>query len=1155
MQFTKLRLHGFKSFVEPTELLIEPGLTGIVGPNGCGKSNLVEALQWVMGEGSARRLRGGEMDDVIFGGTSSRPARNIANVGLWLDNRDGTATGDFAGQEELEIDRRIDRGKGSNFRVNGREARARDVQILFADAASGAQSASLIGQGRIGWLIMAKPAERRQLLEEAAGIGGLHARRREAELRLAAAETNLVRLQDIQLTLSQQIDRLRKQAKQAERYRRLSEQLRGAEALLLYRQWLDQRDRAKRLAIAFEAAEARVAETAAIVESRETARRTAHEAVPALRDAASDAARKAESLAASLLAIDAEARRVTQAIEDTRRRLAQLDQDAGREQRLAADASAARERLAAERAGLVAEQAGEAAAQQAADALLDTARQQVAAADAALATAMQEAASAEATRQAVLRRIAAIDERQRRVARQAAEAEAKSRELDLLAVSAARMEAADAAVAESEAALVAARAAIATAEEELRRTEQARQEARPRLQAAERLVVKLGAEIDALGSLAGTGPTKKFAAVLDGVTVSPGLEAALGAALGDDLFASLDSAAPIHWAALPAEEGEPDALPAGAERLATAVEAPPALARRLARIGVVPDDETGRRLQPLLRPGQRLVSREGAAWRWDGLITRPGAPTQAAVRLAQRNRLRQLEAERKEAAAALAKVQAEDAAAAAALDGARDRERAARGAQLAASQRSVQARQDQLSLRQMHGQAQERQKSAAELRDRLTAELAEIAAQAADAERERTGLPDTAQAAQRVQTLRAEVARLRETEALHRRESDRIARDAATRARRIEAIDGETRSWHERETAAAAQRAALAGRRAELDGEAQQLAERPAALAAERTTTDSALTEARAESGASGEKLRAAEAHAAAADLAHADATRIHGEARENRVRAEAQHEQAVEALAAASARAREPFECPAEQLPRVAGVPVAATDEPVEALEQRFDRLRRDREAIGPVNLMAESEMTSMEAELATIRTESEDLVAAIARLRQGIQQLNREGRERLAKAFDAVNEHFQALFVRLFGGGHAHLELTQTDGDPLSAGLEIMASPPGKKLQSLSLLSGGERALTALALVFAVFLTNPAPVCVLDEVDAPLDDANVERFCALVREIGDRTLTRFLVITHHRVTMARMDRLYGVTMVERGVSQLVSVELQTAEQLRRTA
>ncbi|MGB8843969.1 MAG: chromosome partitioning protein ParA, partial [Aliidongia sp.] len=240
--------------------------------------------------------------------------------------------------------------------------------------------------------------------------------------------------------------------------------------------------------------------------------------------------------------------------------------------------------------------------------------------------------------------------------------------------------------------------------------------------------------------------------------------------------------------------------------------------------------------------------------------------------------------------------------------------------------------------------------------------------------------------------------------------------------------------------------------------------------------------------------------------------------------------------------------------LPRVAGIPAEPGAEPITDLEARFERLTRERDSIGPVNLTAEREMAELGQEHDTIVTESADLVAAIAKLRQGIQQLNREGAERLKQAFDVVNGHFQDLFVRLFGGGRAYLELTGNEADPFAGGLEIMASPPGKKLQMLSLLSGGERALTALALVFAVFLTNPAPISVLDEVDAPLDDANVERFCHLVREIGQRTGTRFLVITHHRVTMAVMDRLYGVTMVEKGVSQLVSVELASAEMLRRT-
>jgi chromosome segregation protein len=347
----------------------------------------------------------------------------------------------------------------------------------------------------------------------------------------------------------------------------------------------------------------------------------------------------------------------------------------------------------------------------------------------------------------------------------------------------------------------------------------------------------------------------------------------------------------------------------------------------------------------------------------------------------------------------------------------------------------------------------------------------------------------------------------------------------------------------------------LTERRAALVAESAALDDRPQALATEKAALLDAIAAARAETDATGARLRAAEHVATEADRAQQDTAARHGEAREQRVRAEAAHEQAQDARAAASARARENFDCPAEHLPRVAGIPDHAGEDSTADLEARFERLKREREAIGPVNLMAESEMAQLAEEHTTIVTESADLVAAIAKLRQAIQQLNREGSERLLAAFDVVNTHFQDLFVRLFGGGGAHLELTQNEADPFAGGLEIMASPPGKKLQMLSLLSGGERALTALALVFAVFLTNPAPISVLDEVDAPLDDANVERFCRLVREIGERTGTRFLIITHHRVSMAVMDRLYGVTMVEKGVSQLVSVELAAAERLRQTA
>ena len=1159
MQFTKLRLTGFKSFVDPTELLIEPGLTGIVGPNGCGKSNLVEALQWVMGESSARRLRGGDMDDVIFGGTTTRPARNIAAVTISLDNTERKAPaslpGDLNDTDEIEIERRIERGKGSTYRLNGREQRARDVQLLFADAASGAHSTALIGQGRIGWLINAKPSERRSLIEEAAGISGLHARRHETELKLAATEANLVRLSDIAETLTQQIERLKKQARQAERYRRLSEQIRHVEALVLYRHWLDQDTRLHQAAARLQEAEARVAETLGALDAARIARDSTQAALPPLRDASAEAAQAVERLNTQLHLLEAEARRLAQLEEDSRRRLAHLDQDLAREQQLSGEADTALARLRSE-AGQIEDRldgAADAAAETAGR--LSAAQAAVGAAETALGDATARSAARLAERSALMRRRTGVEERRQRLRKLLAEAEAKSRELDLLSVSDARLAEAEAAVAASEQSLEAARAEAEASARRLKQAQVEEQAARLPVQETERRAIKLKAEIDALKSVAATGQAKGFAPVLDRIGVAPGLETALGAALGEDLMAALDPAAPIHWAGLDPEAEPADRLPDGAEPLAGSVEAPGLLDRRLRRIGIVADAETGARLQAELKPGQRLVTRDGAAWRWDGLRVAAGAPTTAAVRLAQRNRLRALEAERAGLDREVAAAQAAQREAAASLASAQQAERTAQAALQRAGLAVGNARQAQSGLAQQHAQAQLRRQAAEEAKERLGQELAEAEAQNAEIERETALLPDPTADQRRVAELRADLSRLREEEALQRRNLDRLTSDAAAGRARLGAIEVEAQAWRGRIANTAQHCATLIERRAELIAESAALAERPQALAAEKTALQERIADTRNAAGIAQATLRQAEQQADSADRAQQSAAALHGEAREQRVRAEAAHEQAVEARAAASARARETFECPAEHLPRVAGIPAEAGDEATAELDARFERLKRERESIGPVNLMAETEMAQLVDEHNTIVTESADVAAAIAKFRQAILQLNREGRERLLAAFEAVNTHFQELFGRLFGGGRAYLELSQDENDPFAGGLEIMASPPGKKLQMLSLLSGGERALTALALVFAVFLTNPAPISVLDEVDAPLDDANVERFCQLVREIGERTGTRFLIITHHRVSMAVMDRLYGVTMVEKGISRLVSVELAAAERLRQTA
>ena len=1155
MQFTKLRLTGFKSFVDQTELLIEPGLTGIVGPNGCGKSNLVEALQWVMGEASARRLRGGDMDDVIFGGTSSRPARNIASVAVSLDNSKRQAPATLNDSDEIEVERRIDRGKGSTYRVNGREQRARDVQLLFADAASGANSTALIGQGRIGWLINAKPAERRSLLEEAAGIGGLHARRHEAELKLSAAETNLTRLEDIAQTLVTQIERLKKQARQAERYRRLSEQLRQAEALLLHRRWLDQRERLRQAAAALEAAEAQVAASLAAADAARLARDDAQAGLPSLRDAALAASQQTERLSGKLQLIEAEAQRLAQLAEDGKRRLAHLDQDLARERQLTVEAESALGRLSTETAALNEQLTREAVEAAASTDALESARRSVVAAEAALSEATARTATLLAERTALQRRRTGIEERRQRVRKQLADAQTKARDLDLLSVSPERLAESQAAVVTAEQALAAAAAAVEDAKHRLAAAASAEQAARPPLREVERRSIALDAEINALKSIGSAGLGKGFPPVLDRLGVSPGLETALGAALGDDLLAALDSAAPVHWAELALESAPAEPLPDGIEPIARSVEAPPALARRLSRIGLVADAEMGTRLQALLVPGQRLVTRDGAAWRWDGLRIAAGAPTAAAVRLAQRNRLKLLTDQRAALDAELAACQDAQRRAAAALASAQHEERAAQAAVQRAGAALAASRQAQQALAQQHAQAQLRRQAAEETRDRLAQELAEADAQAAEAERESAALPDPASDQAALAARRHELNGLRETESQHRRTLDRLTRDAAAAKARLAAVAIESEAWRQRSGNAAEHCRNLTERRAALVADAAALAERPLVLDAEKTELRAAIAAAREAAEAASGRLREAERAAGAADRALEQASARHGADREQRVRAEAAQDQAQDALAAASAQARANFECPAEHLPRVAGIPPGPTEESAADLEARFERLKREREAIGPVNLMAETEMAQLAEEHRTIVTESADLVAAIAKFRQAIQQINREGSERLRQSFEVVNGHFQELFVRLFGGGRAHLELTQDPVDPFAGGLEIMASPPGKKLQMLSLLSGGERALTALALIFAVFLTNPAPISVLDEADAPLDDANVERFCQLVRDIGERTGTRFLIITHHRVSMAAMDRLYGVTMIEKGVSRLVSVELATAEKLRQTA
>lgn len=1145
MKFTRLRVLGFKSFVEPTEFLIEPGLTGVVGPNGCGKSNLVEALRWVMGESSYKNMRASGMDDVIFSGSLNRPARNTAEVTLVADNSERQAPASFNDAEILEISRRIEREAGSAYKINSRDVRARDVQLLFADASTGAHSPSMVGQGKVGELIAAKPLARRALLEEAAGISGLHNRRHEAELRLKAAEQNLERVDDVIAEIETQLDMLKRQARQAVRYRNVSGDIRKAEAGVLHLRWLAAN-------AALSEADTSLAEATSLTDTRAEeqaiAGREQAEAASALPELRDNAARAGAALQRILLAretLDAEEQRIRDRFDELDRRLAQLGDDIAREEQMLADNSVILQRLEEEEQGLEAANAAMAERQAGALARRLGAETTLTESEGGLAELTEELAEITAARGQFERTIGEADERATRLRGQLADIDKELSDIDAsaaLPAIASHREAVEAGEGQLKLAEDSATAA------EMRSTAAREKQAamREALADAERTLGRHEAEATTLTNLLSSSMSQGNEPIIDAVKVAPGFEAALGAAFGDDLDASTDETAPAHWRAMSASTIDPE-LPAEAEPLSAHVGAPAVIARKIAQIGIVARHD-GPRLQPLLRPGQRLVSREGDLWRWDGYAAAAEAPTAAAQRLASRNRLGVLEEEAAAARDIVAMKQSELDAANTEMRAANDHERQMRENWRDALRSRDGARDALAEAEREAARVATRRSALDEAKNRLATSLSEAEAALATAREGLAATQNPEELLERLASIREKVNEDRTALAEARSSLENMVREAETRTSRMAAIAIECQTWHERGANAEAHITTLSARRGEAEAEKQQLSEEPAKIEAQRQALLSEIAKAETVRSETADRLADGEAVLAAADKAARAALDRLAEAREHRGRGEERAVAATQRLSEVNERISEALECEPEATAELAGLKPGAPLPDLSDVERKLERYKQERERLGAVNLRAEAEAAEINERRDTLVGERDDLIAAIQRLRQGISSLNREGRERLIAAFDTVNDHFKELFTHLFGGGEAELQLTDSD-DPLEAGLEIMARPPGKKPQIMTLLSGGEQALTALALIFAVFLTNPAPICVLDEVDAPLDDANVERFCNLLDEMSRQTDTRFVVITHNPITMARMNRLFGVTMAERGVSQLVSVDLETAE------
>lgn len=1151
MQITRLKLLGFKSFVEPAELIIRPGLTGVVGPNGCGKSNLLEALRWVMGETSYKAMRGGAMDDVIFSGTQHRPARNSAEVTIEIDNRERTAPAEFNETETLEIVRVIERGAGSRYVLNGKEVRAKDIKLLFEDAATGARSHALVRQGQIGEIVNAKPQARRRILEDAAGIAGLHSRRHEAELRLKAAEDNLDRLSDVMGQMEAQLNSLKRQARHALRYKDLSQKLRKLEALIFHLKWRAAGEAITSVETELSGALEQVGLFTANEAKLHGLVLEANEALKPLREAEAVQAAVLNRLTSAQDSLESEEQQTRQRQEELSSNLTAAQHDLVREEHLIVEAKDLIKNLdletneISERVASLQKQKAEAQNE------LDGSTAALKGGEEKLSSIAGAYSDIKATHQSLTLQIEGFEKRIERY---------NERETTLIDEQAGlRIELEKigdglglvAQITERKQTLASLQDTLKDIEHELSNSRSLESELASEVSQCALRSGTLATEISLLEKLLTSHASEIYEPALDQVFPEQGYELALWAALGDDLDAPLDENAPVYWRGVSGEHFPP--LPDGIECLAGFVKVPIELQACLSQVGLVDEIEALEK-QLQLKPGQRLVSVEGGLWRWDGFTTRSDAPSSAPQKLTERNRLPALERE-------LATVKAAHDAV------------VARHAQVSATRVETEERLSE--TRRSHDQTQEEINALEADRQKLATETVAISSRIATIDetlkeaRVERGSDKIAldQAQTQLASLddldeqRLMLEQQKETVALQRQRHSEaqlafagLSREEELNLKRRSSIAIEQERWRERSKLAEEHIGELntriettkEGLRA-FENLPQQFEERRSKLLDEISVAEKKRQDAT-------DELVSAEGLCQQYDNELKGLQRSMMEVRETKARLEMKLETAREALTQIASDIRSNFDVMPDQCLEMAGFTGEDTlPELADALEDAA-RLKLEREKLGGVNLRAEEEIRALEDQFGGMISERDDLTQAISQLRGAISSINEEGRQRLLAAFDEVNDHFKRLFQTLFAGGEAALQLIDSD-DPLESGLEIVARPPGKKPQVLTLLSGGEKALTALSLIFAVFLTNPSPICVLDEVDAPLDDTNVERFCRMMEDMAKNTNTRFLVITHHPMTMERMDRLFGVTMSEKGVSQLVSVDLATAESFKEAS
>ena len=1149
LNFTRLRLNGFKSFVDPSELQILPGLTGIVGPNGCGKSNLLDAIRWVMGDNRPSSMRGEGMDDVIFGGSDLRPARSFAEVVLELGKVDPTALPVNIDKDSVEIVRRINIESGSVYKIEGREVLAREIRMLFADSSTGSNSPSLVRQGQIASLINEHPKSRRKILEEAAGIAGIHQRRHESELKLNASESNLLRINDILAKLKEQQKILAKQAHQAGEYRSLGVSIRKEESLLLFTQWKVKKQEfgitEQKLGEILKARSIKQNESIKMTKNREEREK----ALPSLREKQAADQIGFRQLDTMRSSFDEKHRLAVSRIDELKKRTNDLEGEYLRETELVRDAEDVIQKLNSERGYIEEEKAtlefrlekakNESEMSEINFKKLDLEYEQVAANHAKL---IVEKNSLAKNYSECERNINLVEEKISSL--KADQIKVEERRLGIIE----ERERTTKSFIETDKLVNVEATYLKKLESDFQKVMVKEAAENEKLSEYKSKLATIVSEIQALEEL-NKDRSLPPDAVINKVSASLEYELALGAVLSDELNFPLNTEKNQSGWVKSQASADVKNLPEGINSLFNFVEHPKELERLLKNVGIV-DSQDGLKLQEQLSDGQCLVSKEGDLWRWDGFIRRSSdLSSETALKLKNLNRLTKLHGLKKETADLVNALQESQLLIEEKLKGTISLRDITKNKYISSEKKLADLN---LHLSKLDAEFEINQAQLKGFSDKYIQLQKDFEEFSYLLEANKIGEKLDQKIIISESSLKEKKAELESyrSKNLETRLNleDILSKDEHGRAR-VAQISNDINDWESRKKRSLDQQYDILERKKQSQVLLKEASQKPDNIVREVEGLATKIKDAEKQCNESTNTLVEAERNLREAFLKERESQKIAEDFKEDYVRAEVNLGTLKQALVEIEVLLKENTGLsPNDYLAKYQKESESNTV--IFAIQEKLEKLKRKRELIGPVNLRAEQDEKEITAEFEALNSQKEDLEAAISKLRKAILGLNKEGREKLLNAFDKVNKNFRDLFQTLFGGGSSNLMFLESE-DPLEAGLEIMCQPPGKKLSSLSLLSGGEQTLAAISLIFAVFLARPSPICVLDEVDAPLDDSNIVRFCNLLDQMKSKTETRFLIITHNPITMAKMNRLFGVTMGEKGVSQLVSVDLDTAEEL----